>query len=195
MPNVSGSYHPKTRTILFVDGENMLLRFEDSMRSGGFKITEGAIYKKDQYLWHPNLISQNQLYPFRAHYYSTAVGDEDSLENLRNEISCIDFHTMAFGKHQKYQLIPRIFKKEKRSTKTKSVDINLVTDILRYAHSRSVDQVVVVSGDGDFIPVYEEVQRLGITVTVMAFSNGLNKFIKPRVDSFFDLDPFFLLPN
>ena len=55
--------------------------------------------------------------------------------------------------------------------------------------------VTVISGDGDYIPVYEEVMRQGKQVSVGALTLGLNPRIPSRVDYFEYLDDRLYIKN
>ena len=174
------------RVELFIDGENLMTRFE-AMLARGYRPRSMVDYDPGVYVasWGMVLIGGNA--PVRSNYYTATIGSEDRLEEIRRTISSRRYDGNGTG-HPLATLRPKVFKKERRSQKTKSVDINLTTDVLRCAHSGHVDRIVVISGDGDYIPVYEEVMRLGRRVTVGALSDGLNPLIRPRVDAFVELD-------
>lgn len=85
------------------------------------------------------------------------------------------------------RLCPHVLKKEKNSQKTKSVDINITTDTLRHTYNDSLDTLFLLSGDGNYIPLIQEVMRQGKRVAVGAFSNGLNQTLLHIADGFLDL--------
>jgi uncharacterized LabA/DUF88 family protein len=65
-------------------------------------------------------------------------------------------------------------------------DVGLAVDAIRL--SNLVDAVVIVSGDGDYIPLLEYIrQALGIQVEVMAFGRSASAKLKEMVDDFTDL--------
>ena len=91
---------------------------------------------------------------------------------------------------------PRVFKKERRNQKSKSVDINICTDALRHVYNKSCNSVYLLSEDGDYLPLVEEIMRQGVSVHLAAFSDGLNEDLMYAVDDFTDLDLlFFEEPN
>ena len=55
--------------------------------------------------------------------------------------------------------------------KTKGVDNALTKDLLSNAFLDNYDVAVVITGDADYRPVIQEVERLGKTVCVMAFTD------------------------
>src|SRR3989344_4193935 len=65
-------------------------------------------------------------------------------------------------------------------------DVGLAVDAIRL--SNLVDAVVIVSGDGDFIPLLEYIKfAMGIQVEVMAFGRSASGKLKEMVDDFTDL--------
>ena len=52
--------------------------------------------------------------------------------------------------------------------------------------------VCVASGDGDFIPLYDELRKTGTRVVVLAFSNALNTELLKRADQVLMLDELML---
>ncbi len=64
-------------------------------------------------------------------------------------------------------------------------DVGIAVDIMRFA-SR-LDVVVLVSGDGDFVPLVEYLQSQGIKVEVMSFSQSTAQQLIDVVDEFTDL--------
>jgi uncharacterized LabA/DUF88 family protein len=51
--------------------------------------------------------------------------------------------------------------------------------------------VYLASGDGDYLPLLQEVMRRGKQVEVLAFSSGLNEQLTYSVDRFLSLDEVF----
>jgi uncharacterized LabA/DUF88 family protein len=73
-------------------------------------------------------------------------------------------------------------------------DVGIVIDAIRTAPG--LDVVILVSGDGDFIPLVEYLKNQGKRVEVMAFGKTTSLKIKEIADEFIDLDeqlPKFLL--
>ncbi|GAI21623.1 unnamed protein product, partial [marine sediment metagenome] len=74
--------------------------------------------------------------------------------------------------------------------KSRQVDINITIDMLNHATPSQVDRIVLISGDGDFVPFIREVMRRGIQLHVAALSSGVNKKLKVIADMFTSLDRF-----
>jgi len=64
----------------------------------------------------------------------------------------------------------------------KKVDINIAIDIISLAYENAYDTAVLVSGDGDFVPVVRKVKELGKNVELWAFRYSLAKSLKEELD-------------
>lgn len=66
-------------------------------------------------------------------------------------------------------------------------DVGIAMDAIELAPK--LDTVVLVSGDGDFVPLVEHLQKaMGCRVEVIAFGKSANKQLKESADDFLDLD-------
>lgn len=76
--------------------------------------------------------------------------------------------------------------------KEKQVDNALGTLLLEdsYEHTKPGDTVVLIAGDGDFVPNLESVRRRGFKVRLMFWSHA-SKALRDGADEFVDLDPHF----
>jgi len=180
------------KSIVLVDGENIVMRYQEMIKQGKVP-KENVVHIKDTFVWHPHLLNifgGKDL--VRIGYYTTVVGDYEQLEHVKDVISEAEHEgTLANGDDWYATLVPHVYKKSKKGTKTKSVDINLTIDALRYAYGESIDQIVIISGDGDYIPLLREIMARGKMVQALALSSGLNKQIKHHVDDFALLDDCF----
>ena len=65
-------------------------------------------------------------------------------------------------------------------------DVGLAIDAVRLAES--LDAVVLVTGDGDFVPLVEYLKfNKGLQVEVMAFGRSASAKLKEATDNFTDL--------
>jgi len=64
-------------------------------------------------------------------------------------------------------------------------DVGLAVDAIRMASK--LDAVVVVSGDGDYVPMVEYLQNNGLQVEAIAFGESSSRMLQEAVDSFTDL--------
>lgn len=65
-------------------------------------------------------------------------------------------------------------------------DVGLAVDAIKL--SGKLDAVVIVSGDGDFIPLVEYLQMNGCQVEGVSFGKSASGKLKEAVDDFIDLD-------
>lgn len=182
------------RAILFVDGENLVFRYQE-MLSAGRKPLPDVVHLQDVLVWHNNVTMHSSFGFTRVCYYTSVVGDDDAVAATKAKIAKIVFRCrpnlqMDFTG----QLVPRVFKKPAQSKKTRHVDIQIIIDVMRSAHATAHDLIFVASGDGDYLPLFNEVMHTGKQLYVAGFSSGLNAAIPYNVDEFFELDRFFFQP-
>lgn len=182
------------RAILFIDGENLVFRYQE-MLSAGRKPLPDVVHLPDVLVWHKRMTTYAAFLFTRVCYYTSVVGDDDAVAATNAQIAKIVFRCspnveMDFTG----QLVPRVFKKPAKSKKTRNVDIQIIIDVMRSAHATAHDLIFVASGDGDYLPLFEEVMHTGKQLYVAAFSSGLNPAIPYSVDEFFELDLLFFQP-
>ena len=64
-------------------------------------------------------------------------------------------------------------------------DVGIAIDGVRLANS--VDVIILMSGDGDFIPLVEYLKNVGTQVEVVAFGKSASSKLKESADDFLDL--------
>ena len=179
------------RSILFVDGENLTFRYQDSIANGRQPIDD-VIHARDIYVWHPRLADAFRLEKVvRVYYYTSVVGDEQAIANVKRQLSEIVFGSRGDDGGMYGKIVPVVFKKPAKSHKSRNVDIQIVIDVMRFAFTDEIDRVYLASGDGDYLPLITEVMRRGKQVEILAFSSGLNDGLTYSVDNFFCLDSAF----
>lgn len=206
------------RWMLFVDGENFTIRAQEFAKKNEISLIEGDYYYRDTFIWFPTVPATEKffittvIYPplqhevplhspktsptetfidisnspakvqaqaIRSYYYTSVVGDTNKIKKIRTSLWNIGFH-------------PEIFKKDKKNTKAKGVDIALSKDLLVNAFYNNYDVAVLIAGDGDYVPLVQEVKRLGKVVCTAFFNIGLNEELKLSSDWFFDLEAAFI---
>lgn len=186
-------YPPSDRRwMMFVDGENFTIRGQELAKKANLDLFRCKYFERDVFIWIPGLPAYShfsaeerslQLQPqsIRSYYYTSVSGDVPLVDEVREALRAIDFN-------------PSVFKKVNKQTKAKGVDIALTKDVLSHAFLDHYDVAVIVAGDGDYIPLVEEVKRLGKQVCVLFFdeSDGLNKSMKLGSDAFVDVTQYFL---
>jgi uncharacterized LabA/DUF88 family protein len=183
------------RIAIFADGENLVIRFQ-KMLAAGRKVLPEVVHIPNCYVWSPRIVwnrdhAEHQLVS-RIYYYTSVTGDEPRTAEVRDELSKIEYtcHPDATNMSviHRAQIVPVVFKKLSQSQKTRNVDIQIVIDVMRCAHSDQFEQLYILSGDGDYLPLVKEVSHLGKQVRLGAFSSGLNSELRSNVDRFTLLD-------
>jgi uncharacterized LabA/DUF88 family protein len=170
--------------MLFVDGENLTMRYQDTLKAGR-KPRKAVTHLQDTYVWSPRVThTQYSGLPnvVRVHYYTSVTGDHDKIDETCLALSRLSFASPSSDGYHNAQLVPTVFKKPKRSQKTRNVDIQIVIDVLRSSFTASVDRIYLASGDGDYLPLISEVMRKGTQLELLAFKSGLNPALESAVD-------------
>lgn len=153
------------------------------------------------------LIDVQNLYHSAKHLYKTRV---NFAEVLKNAVSGRKFiRAFAYvvrtktGEEQPFfealtklgiEMRVRDLQEFYGGAKKADWDVGIVIDAIRTA--ASLDVIVLVSGDGDFISLVEYLKNQGKRVEVMAFGRTTSGKLKEVADEFIDLDlglPKFLL--
>ena len=178
------------RVMAFIDGENLVCRYQE-MLAVGREPLDGVVHRKDAIVWHPNFAIPMFFEPVRATYYTSVQGDEAKVSETARVLRETVFTHSGHGP-LKPMLYPRVFKRPGNTKKTSIVDVQLVVDVLSQVYQGNVDTVLLLSGDGDFRALVEEVANRGRRIIVGAFSLGMHPEVASRADMFIDLDRVFL---
>jgi len=185
------------RWMLFVDGENLTLQGQKLAKDAGLTLEPGQYWQKDVFLWAPGPSPVSTIfmigYPgamhlgfpleqraIRSHFYTTLVGNDETQRGVEERLRALDFE-------------PRVFSKV--SGKSKGVDITLAADMLGHAYRANYDLAVLVAGDRDYLPLVQEVKRLGRIACVFYFAApgaGLSDELRLAADHFGPLHEFIL---
>jgi len=176
------------RMMVFIDGENLVMRYQ-AMLQAGMK-PKKVQHVQDIYVWHPNTFHTTYDQVVRATYYTYVVGDLAKVAAIEEDIKQRSFQTHYVGQRPS-TLYPMVFKKDRKEARAKGVDIQMTVDMLTHSYQNTIDVVYLISGDGDYIPVINEVMRMGKQVYVAAFSSGLSPKLKTVVDEFTLLDDIY----
>ena len=168
--------------MIFVDGENLAMRFGEMLKEKGGTLNPSISYVRDVLVWGKNWGNLTQGIPavMRKYYYTSVGGDVQAITNIERELKSLGIEA------------PRVFHKEKQSTRTKGVDITLTTDMLLHAARKNYDIAVLVTGDADYIPVIKAIQGEGARVQVWALSNGLSPDLVNAADEHRVLDDYLI---
>jgi hypothetical protein len=181
--------------MIFVDGENFTIRGQAVAEATGINLSPGASWRKDEFLWLPGRDPKAEIYDtagsagmvplearaLRAYYYASVAGDDARLDELRELIWGRGFH-------------PAVFKRRKDQSKAKGVDIALAKDFLLHAARDHYAAAILVTGDGDYVPLVNEVKAMGKVVILAFFEHpdaGLSPELRIAADMFVDYLPLF----
>ena len=158
------------RIALFVDGHNL----QATARALGFDIDYKRLLKEFE--------SRGKL--LRAFYYTSIMEDQE-YSSIR---PLIDW--LAYNGFRVVTKAAREFTEANGRRKVKgNIDIELAVDVMELAGH--VDHIVLFSGDGDFRPLIEAVQRRGVRVTVISTISSrppmASDELRRQADAFIDL--------
>ena len=71
-------------------------------------------------------------------------------------------------------------------TKKADWDVGMAVDAVRLAEMKN-DAIVLVTGDGDFIPLVEYLKAKGVQVELLSFARSTSQKLQEAVDDFTDL--------
>ena len=120
----------------------------------------------------------------RAYYY-TAIDEDQEYSPLKPLVDWLDYNGYTMGTKP-----PKEFTDSTGRRKTRSnMDVELAVDVMELAPY--LDHVMLFSGDGDFHPLVEAIQRKGIRVTVVSTTKTsppmVSDELRRTADNFFDL--------
>lgn len=175
---------------IFADGENLVCRFQELLLAGRKPVSD-VVHEKDTFVWCPQLTAWTLMDVRRVNYYTSVVGDHDRVRATGDQIGRLLYRCEDGQRVGKASIVPHVFKKESRERRSRLVDIQLTLDAVHAAKENRIDAVMILSGDGDFLPVVREIRRTGCQAFVGAFSSGLHGQLPTDADVFLDLDRIF----
>ncbi len=159
-PNYNPLKHPDQRVGVFIDVQNMYYSAKNLFQR---KVNFGAIVKE--------AVGNRKLIRAIAYVVRTETQDEqpffEALYNLGIETREKDLQIFNSG------------------MKKADWDVGLAVDAIRL--SPSLDAIVIVSGDGDYLPLVEYLRSMGKQVEVAAFGETTSSLLRDTVDDFMDL--------
>jgi len=175
----------------FIDGENLTMRYQAMLTKGNVPLVD-TVSVTDVLAWNPKAINAFSFVELlRATYYTYAVGTDEQIEKWKTEIRKFPYKYRSESFRYEGSMYPKIFKKPQRTAKRKGVDISIAVDALNHVYNNDVDLVILMTGDGDYKPLIEEIMRRGKRVYLAALSDGLNPILPNLVDLFHSLDSLF----
>lgn len=152
--------HKAQRVAVFIDTQNLYHSAKNLYRA---RVNFGAILK--------DALAGRTLVRAMAYLVTTENGDEkaflDALSKMGIELRLKDLQVFSSG------------------AKKADWDVGIAVDAIQLAPK--VDSIVLMSGDGDFIPLVEHLQSLGCQVEVVSFGKSSSGKLKEVADDFLDL--------
>jgi uncharacterized LabA/DUF88 family protein len=152
--------HKEQRVGVFIDTQNL---YHSARNLYQARVNFGAVLK--------DAVAGRKLVRAVAYVITTEAGDEknffEALAKLGIETKTKDLQIFAGG------------------AKKADWDVGLAVDAIKM--SPRLDSVVIVSGDGDFIPLVEYLQTNGVQVEVVSFGKSTSGKLREAVDDFVDL--------
>ena len=152
--------HKEQRVGVFIDTQNL---YHSARNLYQARVNFGAVLK--------DAVAGRKLVRAVAYVITTEAGDEknffEALSKLGIETKTKDLQVFAGG------------------AKKADWDVGLAVDAIKM--SPRLDSVVIVSGDGDFIPLVEYLQTIGVQVEVVSFGKSTSGKLREAVDDFVDL--------
>lgn len=132
---------------VFIDGANLYA----TAKALGFDIDYRRLLKE----------FQGRGYLIRAFYYTTLV-ENDEYSSIRPLVDWLDYNGYTVVTKAAREFVDGMGRRRIKG----NMDIELTIDALNIAEK--VDEIYLLSGDGDFRPLVEELQRRGVRVTVVS---------------------------
>ncbi|MEN9614330.1 MAG: hypothetical protein RLZZ347_637 [Candidatus Parcubacteria bacterium] len=154
--------HSEQRVGIFIDTQNL---YHTAKNLYGAKVNFGQVVK--------DALADRALIRAVAYVITTESGDEknffEALEKAGIETKTKDLQIFAGG------------------SKKADWDVGLAVDAIKLAPK--LDAVILISGDGDFVPLVEYLQiHEGCQVEVVSFGKSSSLKLKEACDQFIDLD-------
>src|SRR5882672_6406219 len=97
----------RRRWMMFIDGENFTIRGQSVAAAEGLRLDEGPHYKKDVFLWMPDIRARAclanaawvlplQSTAIRSYYYTSTTGATDVVQKVRSDLRALDFDAHVF---------------------------------------------------------------------------------------------------
>jgi uncharacterized LabA/DUF88 family protein len=152
--------HKEQRVGVFIDTQNV---YHSARNLYQARVNFGAVLK--------DAVAGRKLVRAVAYVITTEAGDEknffEALEKIGIETKTKDLQIFAGG------------------AKKADWDVGLAVDAIKMAPR--LDCVVIVSGDGDYVPLVEYLQTIGVQVEVLSFGKSTSGKLREAVDEFLDL--------
>ena len=153
--------HKDQRVVVLIDTQNLYYSAKNLYH---FKVNFGEILK--------TAVSARRLVRAFAYVVQTKTGEE---KPFFEALTALGIETRV-----------KLLQEYSGGMKKADWDVGIAVDAIRA--SSSADVIIIVSGDGDFIPLIEYLKNQGKRVEVMAFGRSTSSKVKEQADEFIDLE-------
>ena len=164
-------FYRDERLALFIDGSNLYA----AAKSLGFDI--------DYKLLRSEFVRRGKL--VRAFYY-TALLEDQEYSPIRPLVDWLDYNGFTMVTKPAKEFIDSMGRRKVKG----NMDIELAVDAMEMADR--IDHMVLFSGDGDFRPLVEGIQRKGVRVSVVSTIRSQPPMIadelRRQADNFIELE-------
>jgi uncharacterized LabA/DUF88 family protein len=152
--------HKEQRVGVFIDTQNL---YHSARNLYNRKVNFGSVLR--------DAVAGCKLVRAVAYVITTEAGDEknffEALTKFGIETKTKDLQVFHSG------------------TKKGDWDVGLTVDAIKMAPR--LDSVVIISGDGDYIPLVEYLQTMGVQVEIVSFGKSTSSNLREACDDFVDL--------
>lgn len=151
--------HPAQRVAVLVDAQNM---YHSAKHLHGARLNFGKAVE--------DLVGDRQLVRAIAYVAKSKTGEESAF-----------FDALIEAKIE-----PKIKDVQEYSSGAKKADWDVGMAIDAVMLSEKADVIILLTGDGDFLPLVDYLHGRGVMVELAAFSESTNSQLRERVDTFYD---------
>lgn len=172
---------------IYIDNANLLYTLkgiDGNLEAGGRVIdyTKMVKYIYDNISTEYNI---NKVFLFDGLVYN----DKQRVQQKKNFIRKVKKNLEKEGIRFQYKLLKTY--SENDEVVQKGVDMQLGLEVFEdilINDKKNVDKIILISGDGDFIPVIEKIKKYNIDCYVAFFNHNLNWKLKKAANHFIELD-------
>ena len=164
-------FDEREKIVLLIDGANLYA----TSKALGFDIDYKQLLKT----------FQKRGYLLRAYYYTALIEDQE-YSSIRPLIDWLDYNGYTVVTKATKEFVDQTGRRKVKG----NMDIELTVDAMEIANH--VDHIVLFSGDGDFRPLVESLQRQGVRVSVVSTIRSqppmISDELRRQADNFIELE-------
>ncbi len=119
----------------------------------------------------------------RTYYYTAPINQKDHPDGYKKQQK---FFQKLHNTNSLTLILGRLEKRDGTYVE-KGVDVAIAVDMLSMAYANAIDVFYLVSADADFVPVVNEIKRLGKKIFNVTFSRGASYHLRNTCDGYVKL--------